>query len=186
MTAEAVCQKVLESVPFIRGVTVSGGECTLYPEFLTALFSLVKKQNLLCSIDSNGIIDYSAHSALMERCDGVMLDIKAWDKDVYKALTGGGDNSLILKNLRYLEKHNKLEELRIVVVPDYTDTKDILQGLKKDLGPETIARVPLKLIRFRPLGVRGAFSVLNPPSLKVMEGHYDYAQRLGFKNITVI
>jgi pyruvate-formate lyase-activating enzyme len=185
MSAEAVCKKIFESLPFIRGVTVSGGECTLYPEFLTALFSMLKKRKLLCSIDSNGVIDYSAHHALIELCDGVILDVKAWDREVFKALSGG-DNSLMIKNLICLEAHNKLEELRVVVVPGHTDTGAVLQGLKNTLTPMTIAQVPLKLIRFRPLGVRGAFSALGPPSSSIMEDHYNHALRLGFKNIAVI
>ena len=34
MNAQEVYQEICRQVPFIRGITVSGGECTLYPEFL--------------------------------------------------------------------------------------------------------------------------------------------------------
>lgn len=44
------------SRPFIRGLTVSGGECTLYPDFLTELFTLARAGGLGCLLDSNGMV----------------------------------------------------------------------------------------------------------------------------------
>ena len=35
MSAEDVWKEIEKNMPFIQGITVSGGECTLYPEFLT-------------------------------------------------------------------------------------------------------------------------------------------------------
>ena len=40
MTPEDAMERVSRNIPFIRGVTVSGGECSLYPGFLTGLFTL--------------------------------------------------------------------------------------------------------------------------------------------------
>lgn len=42
MTASEVLSALAPSRPFIRGLTVSGGECTLYPDFLTELFTLAR------------------------------------------------------------------------------------------------------------------------------------------------
>ena len=42
----------------IGGITVSGGECTLHHEFLTELFTEVRKLNKTCLIDSNGSFDF--------------------------------------------------------------------------------------------------------------------------------
>lgn len=43
MNAQEVYQEICRQVPFIRGITVSGGECTLYPEFLEELSTLCKR-----------------------------------------------------------------------------------------------------------------------------------------------
>ena len=40
MSAEEGFEEVSGNLPFIRGITVSGGECCLYPEFLEELFGL--------------------------------------------------------------------------------------------------------------------------------------------------
>ena len=37
---------VRKQKPFIRGITVSGGECMLQPDFVKELFELAKKENL--------------------------------------------------------------------------------------------------------------------------------------------
>ena len=74
MTPEAAMERVSRNIPFIRGITVSGGECSLYPGFLTGLFTLAKERGLTCLMDSNGTADLARHPALMEVCDGVMLD----------------------------------------------------------------------------------------------------------------
>ena len=43
MTPEEVFREVQKSIPFIRGISVSGGECDLYPQFLFQLFKLAKQ-----------------------------------------------------------------------------------------------------------------------------------------------
>ena len=44
MTAKEVFFEIMKNRPFIRGITVSGGEATLYPKFLSELFYLAKKE----------------------------------------------------------------------------------------------------------------------------------------------
>lgn len=38
MTPDEVFNEVQKNIPFIRGITVSGGECSLYPNFIKELF----------------------------------------------------------------------------------------------------------------------------------------------------
>lgn len=96
MSAEEVFEEVSGNLPFIRGITVSGGECCLYPEFLKELFGLCKEAGLSCLIDSNGMVDFSLYPELLELSDGVMLDVKSWDPEVYRRLTGA-DNAVVKK-----------------------------------------------------------------------------------------
>ena len=71
MTPEQVFERICESLPFIRGITVSGGECSLYPEFLEKLFLLTREKHLTALMDCNGTIDLSRYPRLMTLCDGV-------------------------------------------------------------------------------------------------------------------
>lgn len=80
MTVEEVLLRIRQNLPFIRGITCSGGECTLYAGFMAELFAKTKAMGLTNLIDSNGILDFSKADALLEHADGVMLDIKCFDR----------------------------------------------------------------------------------------------------------
>lgn len=184
MTPRAVWEKVQESIPFIRGITVSGGECSLYPEFLTELFSLAHTRGLSCLMDSNGTVDLSRYPELMRCCDGVMLDVKSWDPEVYRKLTGG-ENDIVKRNLAYLSQIGKLEELRIVSLPEVVDAPAVIQGIAQTLGQER-AEVLLKLIRFRPFGVKGPLRQMPQTSMTYMQTLEKLAKEAGFQRVMII
>lgn len=181
MTAEEVMAEVRKGIPFIRGITVSGGECMLQAEAMTELFRLAKKEGLTCLIDSNGSIDFSRYPQLMEYADGVMLDMKAWNKDVYRKLTGGS-NEMVKRNLVWLADREKLEEVRVVCLKDVVDVEDDLRGIAQLLG-EHLATTRLKLIRFRKNGVIGRLADSPSPTDMQMEQWETLARELGFEHI---
>lgn len=183
MVAKEVFQQIEKNIPFIRGITVSGGECTLYPNFLGELFCIAKKKKLSCLLDSNGTIDFSIYPALMELSDGIMLDVKAWDQKVFKKITGG-NNELVKKNLGYLMSKGKLEEIRIVCLPGKVDAEEILKGIKDTIG-KNIREVKLKLIQFRKHGVRGDLTHLDSPTEEYMNQLKQKAYEIGFRKIYI-
>lgn len=143
-------ERIKPMIPFIRGITVSGGECMLHAKYLEELFAQVKKLGLTCLIDSNGSIDFSRHKTLLDLCDGVMLDVKAYDPEFHLALCDHS-NDRVLKNLSYLLSIHKLQEVRTVVLPKYPDenmdTVSHVAEIIKD-------NCDYKLLRYRPFGVR--------------------------------
>lgn len=184
MTPEETFTEVKKNIPFIRGITVSGGECTLYPDFLIELFALAKEENLTCLIDSNGLVDLALYPDLIQLCDGVMLDIKAWDPSVYEKLTDSR-NDIVKKNLRFLANKNKIEELRIVCVPGEVDAKETVQGIA-DMIEDKVSSTKLKLIKFRNFGVKGRFEQKESPDNEYMEELYQIAIEAGFTTVKVV
>ena len=185
MTPTEVFGKVRESLPFIRGITVSGGECSLYPAFLRELFILARRENLTCLMDSNGTVDLSRYPDLTAVCDGVTLDVKAWNAEVFRSLTGSG-NEIVKKNLRFLSGIGKLTELRVVCLPDLVDAQDCICGIAQTLGQGVAEQIPLKLIRFRHFGVRGALSDCPSPDMPYMQSLQTLAKQLGFRNVRIL
>ncbi|WP_283610460.1 YjjW family glycine radical enzyme activase [Faecalispora anaeroviscerum] len=183
MDAPAVMKEVEKNLPFIRGITVSGGECALYPQFLQELFTLAKAKNLTCLCDSNGTVRFSKYPELMKVCDGVMLDVKAWSPQVFRALTGG-DNAAVKDNLVFLSSCGKLEEVRIVNVEGYVDAQDAIRGTAEMLGPLT-GSTRLLLISFRANGVKGPFAKFSSPSSERMKQLAQLAASVGFRKIVV-
>lgn len=184
-TAEEVFEEVKKNIPFIRGITVSGGECTLYPNFIRELFDLARGHGLTCLIDSNGTTDFSRFPELMKLTEGVMLDVKAWDQEVYRKITKGPTNSVVKKNLHFLAESNKLEEIRIVCLPGEVDADVAINGIAEAIG-EKISSVKLKLIKFRRFGVRGRLQNTPSPDDSYMEDLLLQATSLGFEKAVIV
>lgn len=72
----ALVEEVKASMPFIRGITVSGGEPTVHARELTIFFREVHKLGLTCYLDSNGFFPYEAISQLIAETDKFLFDIK--------------------------------------------------------------------------------------------------------------
>lgn len=185
MSAKEVFDQVQEGIPFIQGITVSGGECTLYPDFLTELFTMVKSVGLTSLIDTNGMIDLSLFPELVEACDGVMLDVKSWDDEVGRKLTGAANNNMVKKNLSYLADKDKIQELRIVCLPGEVDAEDVIAGIASQI-PDKIGLINLKLIKFRHHGVKGRLKDTESPDDQYMQELFQKAIDLGFKKVQIV
>lgn len=183
-TAAEVMELLKKDIPFIRGITVSGGECSLQRDFLVELFTLVKARNRTTLMDSNGSYDYTADTELMAVCDGVMLDVKAWDDEEHKSLTGRSSTPVI-ENALKLAKAGKLEEIRTVVVPGYLDNRKTVDRITRALAP--YGDVRYRISAYRPFGVREPYrSQLSSPSREELEVLAQIAESNGFHNIVII
>lgn len=135
--------------PFIQGITVSGGECTLKSDFLVDLFNKVKDElGLTCFIDTNGSLDLRNYEELVELTDKFMLDVKSIDNDEHLRITGVG-NEIVLSNLDYLLDIDKLHEVRTVVAPNLNNENTI-----KSVAKIINNRCEFKLNAYRKYGVR--------------------------------
>jgi pyruvate formate lyase activating enzyme len=185
MSSDEVINKLKEVSAFVRGITVSGGECMMHPEFLEELFGKVKALNMTSLIDSNGFARFEDFPGLMDVCDGVMLDVKATDPKFHQQLAKY-ENSAVLSNLSYLLSVNKLTEVRIVCLPRFDDqnrkTIEDVVSIVKD-------RARIKLIRYRPYGVRQeGLDILGSSSLDEEQflKYKRYAQSLGAGDVVSV
>ena len=186
LTAEETFREITQQLPYIRGVTVSGGECTLYPDYLTALFSLCRGAGLTTLLDTNGTLDFAAHPALLTVTDGVMLDVKAWDSSVHRCVTDT-DNADVLRTLSFLAERGKLEEVRTVVVPGLVDAEDTVRETARVIAPYLSKRpVRYRIIAFRPMGVREAFRAYETPDAAYLSSLADTARAAGMTDVVVI
>ena len=196
MNAEEVYAEVRRNVPFIRGITVSGGECTFYPAFLHDLAVRAKQDGLGFLLDSNGSYDFEADPAeLLSVIDGVMLDIKAYDAADHRAVTDV-DNTLVLENRRVLADRGQLYEVRTVIVPELFDTEKTIVDTARALQPYLSRQkhwpanegtsIRYKIIKYRPFGVREAYRSFTPPTDAWLEHLADLARAEGMTDIVII
>ena len=169
MTAEEVCREIARAFPYIDGITVSGGECTLQAEFLLELFPMVRAAGKTCLLDSNGSFDFEADPRLLAVSDGVMLDVKAVNPAWSRFLLGVSPDR-VLKNLDFLLRAGRLQEVRTVILPGRdAENGETVRYVAGKIGPAC----DYKIIRYRPFGVR-------PEQQRVLgeeETAPDYAER---------
>ena len=169
MTVEELMGELRRSIPYIRGISTSGGECTLQNEFLIELFTEVRKLGKTCLIDSNGSFDFEKDPRVLQVSEGVMLDVKAVEKSWSDQLISYPRDT-VLRNLDYLLRVGKLYEVRTVILPDRDreneETVRFVAGKIRD-------GCFYKIIRYRPFGVRERCQEL----LGEFETDRDYAER---------
>lgn len=132
-SAELVA-KAADFVPFIRvsggGATVSGGEPLLQPRFTAALLHGFRELGLHTALDTSGYLGARADDALLAGTSLVLLDIKAWDRTLYRRLTGG-DLHPTLRFARRLADQAIPVHLRYVLVPGLTDDDANVSGVAR-------------------------------------------------------
>lgn len=118
------------------GFTLSGGEPLMQDRFVVKLFTTTKAMGIHTALNSNGALHNRLTDAELEQIDLVILDIKTWDPERHRHLTGM-DNAATLDFARRLANRKRALWLRFVLIPGLTDNvEDIAQIAKfaADLG----------------------------------------------------
>jgi len=170
--------EILKYRDFTRGVTVSGGECTVQLPFLLALCEELKSKEINVFVDTNGHLAPEDFQQLSRHVDAFMLDIKSMDENEHLILTGQS-NRLVLQNLCYAIANKKLYEIRTVVVPDLLRNSDTVARASRLISVDPGIRY--KLIKFRPRGVQEILPTMSTPSEEYMAGLCALARSYGVK-----
>jgi len=110
------------------GITASGGESTLQPEFLTELFAKAKKNKIHTCLDTSGFVNIDIVDPILDNTDLVLLDLKHMVEEKSKDLTGVGIEKS-LKLAKHLDERNIPVWIRHVLVPGVTDDFENLEKL---------------------------------------------------------
>ena len=126
------------------GVTVSGGEPLLQPDFLIALFTKLKEAGISIALDTSGMFDITDKlKKLIDLIDLFLVDIKCINDKVCKDLVGRS-NKKELEFIKYLNSIGKEIWIRQVIVPGITDNEQDLYKLRDFINSfEYITKVDL-------------------------------------------
>jgi pyruvate formate lyase activating enzyme len=118
------------------GFTLSGGEPLMQDRFAIRLFTALKSMGVHTALDTNGRLGERLTDDELNQIDLVLLDIKTWDPERHRLLTGQ-DVGPTLDFARRLAERKRSIWLRFVLVPGLTDdAHDIAQIARfaADLG----------------------------------------------------
>lgn len=154
-STEALTELLLRDFRYYRhsggGVTLSGGECTLFPEYLEILLKRLKERNVSVVLQTCGHFNYHTfvHS-LLPYIDMVYFDIKFLGHEAHEKYTGRS-NRLILENFVRLVKYAPDRVYpRIPLIPGITATEENLTSIFRFLHDCGVRAA--KLLPYNPLG----------------------------------
>ena len=140
MTVEELMKELLQYRHYMEasggGITISGGEAMLQPEFVLAMFKACRLEGIHTCLDTNGFvrkIDQTTKD-ILDHTDLVLLDIKQMDNKKHIDLTHVS-NKYTLEFAKYLAEHNQAVYLRYVVVPGITDSLKDAHSLGQFIQP---------------------------------------------------
>ncbi len=112
------------------GVTFSGGEPMMQPDFLEAVLKRCREMEIHTAVDTSGFTTLETLKRITGLTDLFLFDIKLIDNEDHKFCTGVS-NKQILTNLKWLSKQNKQVIIRFPVIPGFTDSQANINRLKQ-------------------------------------------------------
>jgi len=115
------------------GVTFSGGEPLLQPDFLLALLQECGRRQIHRTVDTTGFAPTATVLTIAAETDLFLYDLKMMDSARHRRATGV-DNTLILANLAALCRAGHPVRIRIPLVAGVNDREDDIRAVLAFLG----------------------------------------------------
>jgi pyruvate formate lyase activating enzyme len=184
---DVLCELRKDSV-FYRtsggGVTLGGGEPTVWSQFAAALLREVKAEGIHTALETCGQAPWSEIERLLPYLDLVLYDVKHMDAARHARHTGA-TNETILANLRRLAAEDVEVLVRVPVVPGVNDGDGTIARIAEYAAALGIAAVDLLPYhryaedKYARLGRKYALTGLLPPADDRMEQLADIVRRRG-------
>lgn len=145
-TVEEIINICLQDKDFYEesngGVTLSGGEILMQPDFAVSLFKALQKHHIHTALETTGYATSEVFDRVTAYADLLLFDIKHWDEAKHKEGTGVS-NSLILENMQR-GIHSKKNILpRLPVIPGFNNSLEDAAGFVRRLQEAGATKVQL-------------------------------------------
>ena len=146
ISADVIVEKARRMRPFFDhsggGITLTGGEVTVQPDFAVVVLRGCKAYGIHTAIETCGACNWDKLEQLLEYTDLVLYDLKLIDGEEHRRWTGIS-NKQILDNASRLSGHNV--QVRIPLIPSITDDEKNLEGIfdfMRKSGLQSVALLP--------------------------------------------
>lgn len=126
-SVQSVMDEIRKDLPFYDqsggGVTFSGGEPLMQPDFLLELLEECGRLDIHRTVDTSCFATKETVQRVAEKTDLFLIDLKHMDNSSHRTCTGV-DNTIILENIRLLAGMAKPMRIRIPLIPTINDGED--------------------------------------------------------------
>ena len=132
ISLEEAKKRILDDEVFFKvsggGVTLSGGECTMFPKFIGNLLGAAKEHKIHTAIETCGFWSWNSMKDVVPLIDLFLYDIKVPFGEKSRKYTGQ-DSELILQNLERLRDMGKRVILRMPFIPGVNTDDETLHAV---------------------------------------------------------
>lgn len=177
VTVDEIMAQIEHTKPYLRsgGVTVSGGEPLMQPEFVAEIFRRCHQLGLHTALDTSGYVQIEAAECVLNNADLILLDIKSYSSDLFHKVTGVSIEPT-LNFARHLAKIKKPVWIRFVLVPGLTDPEENVVGLAEFISTldnvERVEVLPFHKLgeyKWQQLGLPYTLGNTEPPAPELVE-----------------
>jgi len=169
------------------GFTVSGGEPLMQHRFAVKMFKAAHAMGVHTALDTNGYYGERVTEEELESISLVLLDIKTWNPERHRALTGM-DNAPTLAFARRLAARKRPIWVRYVLVPGLTDDMvdigkiaDFAGGLGNVERVDVLPFHQMGRFKWKQLGLDYKLEFTEAPTLELVEQVCRVFRRSGLK-----
>lgn len=179
-SAEDIVRIIKKDSIFYRksggGVTFSGGEPFLQPDFLYEVLAGCKAVGIHTAIETCGMFQFQSAQKCLELLDFILFDIKHMNEEAHRMLTGAS-NTIILENAKRLSDSGLPMVIRIPIIPALNDSEEnirataafVRDNLPSALGIEPLPYHRLGLTKYAALGMEYKLQNIQVPDEKDMK-----------------
>ncbi len=193
-TAEEVLDVVLRDKAYYDasggGMTLSGGEPLMQPDFAKGLLQEAKAHGLHNCVETSGYAPWGSIRPLAPLVDLWLFDVKETDRRLHEKFIGK-PNDLILSNLRRLHDEGARILVRCPMIPQHNARPEHLdgivalaRGLPKIQGVQLLPYYDLWRAKLGRFGLKSELpESVKPPKRSTVEAWQDYLRERG---VTVV
>jgi pyruvate formate lyase activating enzyme len=161
------------------GLAFTYNEPVIWFEFVKETAELIKEKGLFTVLVTNGFVNQEPLHELLDVTDAFNVDLKAFNNDFYKNLTGASIES-VKKSLKQIVKAGRHLEITTLLIPGKNDSISEMENQVKWISGELGNEIPLHLSRYFPMYKR------NDPTTphETLVSHFDIASK-HLKNVYV-
>ncbi len=180
MTTGEVIKQIKKDMIFYTqsggGITLSGGEPLLQPEFVRSILRECNVLGLSTIIETCGYFSWEENKDILKQMKLIFLDIKHMDTEIHKCITGTS-NKKILENACKISQEKIPLVIRIPIIPSINDSivnikataKFVRENLVNALGIELLPYHELGKGKYKSLGLKYNLDDIKPPDNNEME-----------------
>jgi len=164
-----------------ESIAYTYSEPTTFYEYTLDTSAIARERKIKNLLKSSGYINDAPLRKLSRTLDAANIDLKAYDDDIYRRLSGAR-LAPVLHTLKVLKEEGVWLEITNLVIPRWTDDMDLIRRMCDWLASNGFTETPLHFSRFIPLY---KLTQLPLTPVAVLERAHEIARKAGLQYVYI-